>query len=156
MQRLKGRSGLRGGERATSLVLAPALVFVLLVLGAVAVDLSLAHTARRSAYRSLTAAADDAAAMVDAREFQRSGEVRLDADGARRVARAHLGLLGGAGPEEFEAPAFEITEAEVTTDPNRGVVRIEATVVVERVFGSAVPGIHDSFSFPVVATGRML
>ena len=61
-----------------------------------------------------------------------------------------------AGPEEFEAPAFEITEAEVTTDPFRGVVRIEATVVVERVFGSAVPGIDDSFSFPVVATGRML
>lgn len=146
----------RRTESGTALMLMPALVLVLLVLGAIAVDLSLLHSARRSAYRSLSAAADDAAAMVDAREFQRTGDVRLDAEAARRVARAHLGVLEGPAPPGFAEPAFDVAEAAVHADAGSGRVRIEATVLVERVFASAIPGMDDTTSIPVVVTGRML
>lgn len=144
------------GERATALMLAPALVLVVLVLGAIAVDLSLVHAARRSAYRSLSAAADDAAAMVDSAEFQRSGEVRLDAEAAERVVRAHLGVLDGDAPPGFSEPAFRVMDADVATDVPGGVVRITATVEVEHVFGPAVPGIDDTTTISMSVTGRML
>ncbi len=137
-------------------MLAPALVLVVIVLGAIAVDLSLVHTARRSAYRSLSAAADDAAAMVDSREFQRSGAVRVDPDAATRVVRAHLGLLDGDAPEGFSEPAFRVVSAEVSVDVDRGVVRITANVEVEHVFAPAVPGVDRIALIPMTVTGRML
>jgi hypothetical protein len=136
--------------------MAPALVLIILVLGAIAVDLSLVHAARRSAYRSLSAAADDAAAMVDASEFQRSGEVHIDPDAATRVVRAHLGLLDGDAPPEFSEPAFRVLNADVATDVPAGVVRISATVEVEHVFGPVVPGLGDTTIISVTTTGRML
>jgi hypothetical protein len=137
-------------------MLAPALVLVVLVLGAIAVDLSLVHAARRSAYRSLSAAADDAAAMVDAAEFQRSGEVRIDPDAATRVVRAHLGLFDGEAPPGFAEPAFRVLDADVATDVTTGIVRIHATVEVEHVFGPAVPGLGDTTVISVTTSGRML
>lgn len=143
-------------ERATALMLAPALVLVVLVLGAIAVDLSLVHAARRSAYRSLSAAADDAAAMVDSAEFQRSGEVRIDPASAERVVRAHLGVLDGDAPPGFSEPAFRVLDADVTADVPGGRVRIAATVEVEHVFGPAVPGLDDTTTISMSVTGRMM
>ncbi|MFV0317955.1 MAG: hypothetical protein ACK5O2_13475 [Microthrixaceae bacterium] len=137
-------------------MLAPALVLVVLVLGAIAVDLSLAHTARRSAYRSLSAAADDAAGMIDQVEFQRSGIVRLDPQAARRVARAHLGLLDGEVPEGFAAPAFEVLEADVDVDVTDATVRIDALVEIPTVMMPAIAGLSDVSSTRIVVTGRML
>lgn len=143
-------------ERATALMLAPALVLVVLVLGAIAVDLSLVHAARRSAYRSLSAAADDAAAMVDAAEFQRSGDTRIDPDTATRVVRAHLGLVDGDAPDGFAEPPFRVLQADVATDVPAGVVHIVATVEVEHVFSRAVPGLDDTTTIELTVTGRML
>ena len=145
-----------GEERATALMLAPALVLIVLVLGAIAVDLSLVHTARRSAYRSLSAAADDAAAMVDSEEFQRTGRVWIDPDAADRVVRAHLGLFDGDPPEGFAAPAFRVVSADVTTDPSAGTVQIDAVVEVPHVLGPAVPGLEEASLIRVVVRGRML
>lgn len=142
-------------DRASAVVLAPALVLVLLVLGAIAVDLSLVHTARRSAHRSLSAAADDAAAMIDSREFQRSGSVQLDPAAAERVALAHLGLLDGDVPDGFSEPAFTVTEAEIRADVGEGVVHIEAVVEVPRVFSAALPGTAPATT-RIAVTGRML
>lgn len=150
-----GRSGYPR-ERATAAMLAPALVLVVVVLGAIAVDLSLVHTARRSAYRSLSAAADDAAAMVDSDEFQRSGTVQVDPDAATRVVRAHLGLLDGDAPPGFSEPAFRVIEADVSVDVSAGVVRVAATVEVEHVFAPVVPGAESVTLIPMTVTGRML
>ncbi len=137
-------------------MMAPALVLVMLVLGAIAVDLTLIHTARRSAYRSLSAAADDAAAMVDSAEFQRTGEIRIDPDAAERVVRAHLGLLDGDAPPGFSEPAFEIVKADVATDVPAREVRIDATVEVDHIFGPAVPGLGDTTLLHLSVTGTML
>ncbi len=137
-------------------MLAPALLLVVIVLGAIAVDLSLVHTARRSAFRTLSAAADDAAAMIDAREFQSTGIVRLDPDAAERIARAHLGLLAADGSEGFVKPAFEVVQAEVEADPSDGSVAITATVRIDHILLTAVPGMADTTTFDMSVTGRMI
>lgn len=136
-------------------MLAPALVLVVIVLGAIAVDLSLVYTARRSAYRSLSAAADDAAAMIDSDEFQRTGDVRVDPEAATRVVRAHLGLLDGDTPPGFADPVFRVLDADVATDVTDGVVRITALVEVDRIFTPAVPGVDRSTTLEMTVTGRM-
>lgn len=146
----------RAAERATALMLAPALVLVLIVLAAIAVDLALVDTAHRSAYRSLSAAADDAAAMADSRHLQLTGEVRLDPAAAERVARAHLGVLDGVDVPGYAAPAFEVLDADVRADTASGTVDITATVRVEHVFLGAVPGTADATDIEVQARGRML
>jgi len=147
-------------QRGSVWMLAPALVLVLMGLGALGADLALLHAAHRSAYRSLSAAADDAAAMVDARELQLSGAVRLDPQRAEAVARAHLGLLGQPGSHRAEGawaePAFDVTAAEIDADPARGTVQITATVEVDHVFLAAVPGIDSTTEIRVSTTGRMM
>ncbi len=137
-------------------MLAPALLLVVIMLGGIAIDLSLVHTARRSAYRSLSAAADDAAAMIDAHEYQVSGTVQLDPEAAERVVRAHLGLLEENGPDGFAAPAFEVTSADVHADVEQGTVEIDASITVERILLSAVPGMDSSTQLEMHVTGRML
>ena len=136
-------------------MLAPALVLVVIVLGAIAIDLSLVHTARRSAYRSLSAAVDDAASMIDSREFQLSGDVQLDEAAAERVVYAHLGLLDGDAPAGFAEPAFEVLTATVEVDVPNSTVRIHATIEVDHVLLTAVPAMGDSTQFEMDVAGRM-
>jgi hypothetical protein len=150
-------------ERSSALMLAPALLMVLLALGAIAVDLTLMHAAKRSAYRSLSAAADDAASMVDSRHLLLTGEVRLDEVAARDVARMHMGLVENP-PEGIAEPTFDfvgepdITVREDRNDPTglTNVVEISATVEVEHIFLSAVPGMGDSTEFEISTKGRMV
>ena len=154
-------------ERSSAAMLAPALLMVLLALAAVAVDLSLVHAARRSAYRSLSAAVDDAASMVDSRHLLATGEVRLDRVAARRVALVHLGLLGEP-PDGFSAPTFEfVGEPRILFDTNGGdglpggsaagtSVVIHATVRVDHIVLSALPGMDDSMDLAMTTTARMV
>jgi hypothetical protein len=150
-----------GGERSSALMLAPALLMVLLALGAIAVDLSLMHAARRSAYRSLSAAADDAASMVDSRHLLLTGEVRLDEVAARHVARMHMGLVANP-PEGIADPTFAFVgqpSIEVLSDPANGeanVVEIDAVVEVGHIFLSALPGMADETTFDINTRARMV
>ena len=146
----------RRDQAGSALVLVPALVLVALALGGIGVDLALVHMARRSAYRSLSAAVDDAAGMVDARRLQLDGEARLDPGAAERVVRAHLGLLVSSGAESWAEPAFEVTGAEVLTDPDAGTVSVTATVRVEHILLAAVPGVADSTDVRISSVGRLL
>ena len=77
-------------ERGTALVLVPTMLLVLLVLGGIAVDLSVLHGTQRRAERVAAAAADDAAGMLDLELIQVAGELRIDRAAARRVVAAHV------------------------------------------------------------------
>ena len=147
----------RGCERSTALMLAPALLLVVITLGAIAVDLSLLHAAKRSAYRSISAAADDAASMVDSSHLLRTGEVRLDGEAATRVALAHMGLLEEP-PDGVPAPVFEFTGDPTIAFPagEPNVVEITATVEVDHILLAAVPGMADSTTFQIETRGRMV
>ena len=86
-------------ESASALALVPALLLVFLCLGGIAIDLSLVHGAHRGAHRTLSSAADDAAAMIDTSELQLSGELRIDPGDAERVVLAHLRLADLPGTD---------------------------------------------------------
>lgn len=83
-QRL-GRS-MRGRQAGSVLMLLPAGVLILLMLGSVAVDGAIAFEDQRDLVALAQAAADDGAAVgVDVGHFRETGEIRLDADAVRRA-----------------------------------------------------------------------
>ena len=143
------------GERASALVLIPSLVLVLVVLGGISVDAAVAHAVQRDLYRTLSAAADDAAGMVDQRRLQLDGTVRLDRDAARRVVHAHLGVLAdGLGPRADGADRpRRLRSVEVEVDDRTVIIRVEAEV--PHVVLSGVPGMHDHIRVHLVVTGRL-
>lgn len=118
------RRRLPSPERGTALFLVPALALIVISLAGIAVDLTMLHAAHRSVHRTVSAAADDAAAMLDQRHLQVTGEVHVDADAARRVAAAHLGASDLPG---------ELIALSTEVDPAGGVVTVTATVDVDHV-----------------------
>jgi hypothetical protein len=131
-------------ERATTLVLVPAMMLVLIALAAVAIDLTAVHVAQRSLYRAASAAADDAAGMLDARRIQLDGSLRVDCPAARRVIVARLRAADLPGP---------IVELTVTCTDD--VVELRTRVAVPHVFLGAVPGAPAVDDAPVSVRARV-
>lgn len=136
----------RGPERGTAVVLAPALMLVLVALGAIAVDLSVVHSAHRTVHRVASTAADDAAAQLDDDALHLRGELRIDPVEAERVATARTGA--SRLPGRLAAPV------EVSVDPGGEMVEVHVTVVVPRVVGRGIPGTSDT-TLEVVGRARM-
>jgi len=135
----------RPRERATALVLVPAMLLVFIALGAIALDLSAVAGAQRAAERDLAAAADDAAGMLDAHAHQLDGSIRIDAAGATAVVDARVS--SSDGPGRIVDLQVEVTD---TT------VEITARVVSPHLFLRAVPGMADrSISAPVHVRARL-
>lgn len=112
--------------------LLPAGVLVVLVLGAIVVDLSVVHLASRQAVDAATAAAADAAgAGVDA-EWLRSGRgLRLDADRAATAARRAV--------DDRRLP-HEVRDVTVVLGPDPDQVTVSVELEVEPIVGAALPG----------------
>lgn len=117
--------------RGSTLLLMPAALLVVVVLGALAVDVAAVHQAQRELIAAAQAAANDAAvAAWDTGAFYREGEVRLDRAAATREARATLAAID---------PSLRLAGIEVTGDE----VRVRVTGWVRPVFGAAAPGAPD-------------
>ena len=81
-------------DRGSVLMLMPAAVLVLVVLGAVAVDFSIAFLGERELANAASAAANDAAAAaIDEPLFRETGRVVLDCGRANEVAQASFKLF---------------------------------------------------------------
>ena len=119
-------------ERASALILVPTMLLVLLSLGAVALDLSAQHGAQRSVHRVASSAADDAAAMIDARQVQIDGSVRIDPVAARRVALGHVAAARLPGPL--------VGPVRVDVDPEGTTVTVRITVRSSRLL---MPSLRD-------------
>ncbi len=128
-------------------MLVPAMTLVVFVLVGIAVDLSMVHSAHRSLHRSVSAAADDAAGMIDQREMQLTGDLRIDAAAAQRVAAAHLATARLPG---------DLVELRTDVDPSGGTVTVIATVVVRRILlpASASTGRDETLDVRVRARVR--
>lgn len=135
-------------ERATALMLAPALMLVLIALGSIAVDLTALHGAHRSLHRVVSAAADDAAGMLDTRLIQQSGELRIDPAAAFIVASAHV--------KSAHLPGDLVGPVRVQVSDDGATVDVRATVRVEHVMMGAVPGAGADELLTVSATSRLL
>jgi hypothetical protein len=126
-------------------MLMPAGVLIVLVLGSIAVDLSLAFQAEREVAGAAHAAANDAAAAaVDAAAFYGDGTVRLDPARAAEVARASVLLRRGDHLDDVEV-AVAVLDDGVT-------VQVTVSASVRTVFARAVPGGPDRTAVQASAT----
>jgi hypothetical protein len=120
-------------ERGSVLILIPAIVLVMLVLGAIAVDASVAYLARRQLADFTASAADRAAASaLDKPSFYGSGEVRVDPAVAQAVVAAAESAATHGG--------LDITSVTVSVGPSGRSVTVAATAVAQTVFGVAAGG----------------
>lgn len=139
---------MRAGERATTLLLFPAAVMVLMVLGAIAVDLGIVGSARREMIRVVGTAADDAADRLDLDRL-RAGELGvIDFPAARDQILADLAAADLPG-DPMGAPTVE-------PGPDPATVIIAVTRRIPHVFGRAVPGIPESEVVTVRLVGRLV
>lgn len=136
----------RRGERGTTLLLFPSAVLVLILLAAIAVDMSALHLARRELHRAAGHAADDAAAMIDRATARRTGETRIDPAAAERVVRFELAAA--------RLPGRLVGNPQVSVDSAGDTVEVVATMEVDPVFGRVVG--RDAQRVTVRVSGRLL
>ncbi len=129
----------QGRQRGSVLMLVPAAVLVLVVLGAIAVDFSVAFLGQRELTNAAAAAANDAATAISESTFYEGGDgtgagtVRVDEDQSRRVvdrallARAPRGVV--------------VVEKVVAASGSQVCVALRGRV--NYVFARAVPGMAD-------------
>lgn len=137
----------RKDERGTTLLLFPAGVLVVMLLAAIAVDLSVLHLAQREAYRAASQAAEDAAAMIDLGRYRTDGTIVLDETRAQNTASASIAAATVPG-QLAAAPTVNVQ----TVD---GIVTVTVAYDVERVFGRAIPGSDGVERITVTATGQL-
>lgn len=132
---------MREAERGSSLLLMPAGILVVVVLGALAVDLSHVHLAQREVVAAVQGAAGDAAtASYREATFYREGTVVVDVVAARAEVEAAL----AAHHRDIRITAFTVTPA--------GDVVVRVAASVETIFARALPG--GPRAITVTATGR--
>lgn len=120
-------------ERGSVLILVPATVLVLLVLGAIAVDSSVAYLARRQLADFTASAADRAAAAaLDKPAFYSSGQLRIDPNAAQ--------LVVAAAESAARRDGLDITSVNVSVGPTGRSVTVAASATARTVFGLAVGG----------------
>lgn len=127
------------GQRGSVLMLMPAAVLVVILLGSLAVDRAVVFGAQRDLINTAQAAANDAVTLgVDVEAVRMGGELRYDR--VRIDDAIHRAVAGDAG----------VIVTGWTIDGDQLVVHLEKRV--EYVFAKGVPGGADSIV--VRATGR--
>lgn len=125
----------RRTERGSVLLLVPAAVLVLFVLGAIAVDAAVVFLAQRELGSATAAAANDAAAAAFAEApFYERGRVELDLARARYVAAESLAARASTGLALIGEPDVRIVGRQIC---------VTAEARVPRIFGGAIPGAAD-------------
>jgi Flp pilus assembly protein TadG len=121
-------------ERGSSLLLFPAAVLVMMVLGAIAVDFSIVFLGERELAGATAAAANDAAARaVSNRDFYREGVVILDDTAARELAT-------DAVRAALDLDRYHDLRVTVTVVPGgRGVI-VTASAEVDYLFARGLAG----------------
>lgn len=130
-------------ERGSVLLLVPAGVLALVILGAIAVDHAVVALGQRELAAAVAAAANDAAtAALDERAFYEDGAVLLHPGRAESVAEQALAARLPKG--------LHSVDLVVTTSGRQ--VCVSATAVVDHVFSPGVPGVQQSTTVSARAT----
>jgi hypothetical protein len=120
------------GDGGSSLLLFPAAVLIVLVLGAIAVDLSAVHLAKREVLDLAASAANDAVtAGLDQATFRATGEYLIDPTLATAAAERTV----AAGD-----PSGATTMVAITLGPGPDQVTVELSTSAQPVFARALPG----------------
>ena len=129
-------------------MLMPTAVLIVLVLSAIAVDLSIVHLGEREVAAAADATANDIVSeALDEVRLYRDGTYVIDPALARRAAERSLagqGLSGG------------VTQLEVLVDPDGRGVTVTLAMEVDRVFATALPGSHEDVTVRASAGAEVL
>lgn len=132
-----------GGSRGSVLMLVPAGLLVVLLLGAIAFDLSLVFLRQRQASSVAVDISNDLTTLaLDTDHLRSTGEYRLD---PARAASAAEDLLARSDLAE------EAIELEVAV-PSADTVSVTLTVAVDYVFARSIPGAADRTEVHATAT----
>jgi Flp pilus assembly protein TadG len=145
-----------GDDRGSALLLMPAAVLVLLILGAIAADLSHLHNRKRELIAVADSIANDAATYgIDIGQLRGprddnapTGPLRFDPKRLDEVGRRSVAAHG-----EPDRPV-DVVSVEDTVDPATGTVTVTVKVQerVDYIFARAIPGLPDHED--ITATGR--
>ena len=141
------RRRVRGNDRGSSLMLVPAGVLVVVLLGAVTIDLSAAHLAQRRLVQVTERAADDAAGMLDRDSVRAGGPVRTNPAQARQLAQMHLASL--------DVPGLQRRWADMSVSPGGNEVSVRSGATVQRLFGRGLPGVSPTYRISARASARL-
>lgn len=121
----------RTDERGSALMLVPAAVLVLFILGALVVDSAAVWLGQRQLQSAASVAATDAASAVSDQQYYSSGQVVLAPEAAERVARASVADQTLSGVTLSGAPVVQVAGRQVC---------VSLTGTVRPIFGRAIPG----------------
>jgi len=123
-------------ERGSALMLMPAGVLVMLLLGAITFDLTHVRVAQRELIAAAGDAANDAVTYgLDEARLRRGDGYSLDEGRAREAVVESLAAKGLL--DELAEPPEVLVEGD-------GTVEVRLVRVVPHVFGRALPGVEDS------------
>lgn len=133
----------RQRDGGSVLMLMPAGVLVVLMLGAIAFDLSVVFLRQRQASSLVVDVANDlASSALDADVFRREGRFELDPAAARGLAQAHVAASDLAA---------DVSDIEVTLiGPDA--VEVRVVLRVRYVFARAIPGAARGTTVTAAAT----
>ena len=124
-------------------MLMPAGALIVLLLGAIAFDLSLVFLRQRQASSLAADVANDVASLaLDVPTFRESGSFELDPERADSVARSLL---------DASDLAEHLTSATITVSTT-DTVTVRVTMDVDYVFAKAIPGADDGTTVTASAT----
>lgn len=127
----------RRSDRGTVLLMFPAAALIMIVLGAIVVDVSLSHVRARELESVASSAANDALGALDVDHLRATGELRFDIARAEAIVRESV----ATGP----LPSASVDAVTVTgiggPDPE---ISVTVTLVVDLVMAPALPGNLDS------------
>lgn len=124
------------------LLLFPAAILVVIVLAAIAVDVSIAFLGQREVANATVAAANDAAGLgISNRGFYQRGQVQLEPSTVERAAAEQVRAV--LGPSRFHDLRVEVTVEPALLPGCPPTVRVRATARVDYVFARALPGGAD-------------
>ncbi|MEM8708072.1 MAG: hypothetical protein AAGE98_16535 [Actinomycetota bacterium] len=124
-------------DRGTVLMMFPAAFLIMLILGAIVVDVGLSQVRARELEAVASSAANDALAALDVGELRTSGELRFDLDRARTIVAESV--AAGALPDASVVTVDVIGAG--GPDPQ---VEVTLTLTVEFIMAPALPGDLDS------------
>lgn len=135
-------------DRGTVLLLFPAAALIMVVLGALVVDVTLSQVRARELEAVASSAANDALGALDVEHLRSTGEIRIDDGRAAEIVLASV----AAGP----LPDATVDAVTITSAGGRPVIAVTLTLVVELVMAPALPGDLDSTTITRTRTATVL
>lgn len=125
------------GDRGSVLMMFPAAFLIMIILGAIVVDVGLSQVRARELEAVASSAANDALGALDIAELRTTGEVRFDLNRAEAIVAQSV--AAGALPD---ATIVDVTVIDAGgTDPQ---LEVTLTLEVEFIMAPALPGDLDS------------